>query len=237
MSTSTYLSHRLPPPTMNRSASDTEASRRRLAISSAATRQMRMGAHKDDLGVSKMSKRPALIHRHSPEATTLLALVHPHEPLDIPIPPTLKSNPKARAYSFETSPSGSGPGLPSSTRRKTPTSSPSQSSQKWYDYNEFGDVGYSRPRTGSNSSHTSSGPSTPTNSDSAYEQWLKQVATSSLIVTRHTITEDEGLGGDRPYGPCTPTLPSPPVIHATTFRSHPPPLSLPSSLVSTASAA
>ncbi|CAG7848436.1 SubName: Full=Uncharacterized protein {ECO:0000313/EMBL:CCA71235.1} [Serendipita indica DSM 11827] len=237
MSTSNYLSHRLSPLATRHSSSDTEASRRRLAISSTASRQAKMGVHKDDLGVSKTNTRPALIHRHSPEATTLLALVHPHEPLDIPIPPTLKSNPKARAYSFETSsPSGSGPGLSSPTRRKTPTSSPSQSSPKWYDYNEFGDVGYSRPRAESHSS-TGSGFSVPTKSDSAHEQWLQQVATSSLIVTRHTITQDDGLRGDRPYGPFTPTLPSPPIIHATTFRSHPPPLSLPSSVLSTTSAA
>jgi hypothetical protein len=85
------------------------------------------------------TKRPRFQRRPSPEAMRLLSLVHPHEPIKVPVPPSLQA--KGRRLSER-------------------AISQRQQQQAWYDYNEFGILvdGRSPPAKSAGSWHSASGP-------------------------------------------------------------------------------
>ncbi|KAG8795529.1 hypothetical protein FRC16_010050, partial [Serendipita sp. 398] len=91
------------------------------------------------------------VHAHNP----LLSLVRPHEPIEIPIPPSLRAKKGMRSRSFEGTtttlkPSSSFSSSPSPSSYGSGSSSGSSGSSSfggrrvasaWYDYDEFGDAG------------------------------------------------------------------------------------------------
>lgn len=124
-------------------------------------------------------KRPRLQRRHSPEATYLLSLVHQHEPIRVPVPPSLQA--KGRRLSD-----------------RTPSSTGSGSRSAWYDYNEFGllEDGAGSPSTKNN--HNTGRSSPPMSSSRSSVSALRKDPPSVL-----------GDAYSKPYGaPGTPPRPT-----------------------------
>jgi len=155
---------------------------------------------------STTPKRPQLRHRHTPEVTHLLSLVHAHEPIEVPVPPSLQA--KGRILS---------------ERSVSQTQIPRRA---WYDYNEFGTLEEKRS-SASQDRRSSSTDSRRSNS------------VASVLAPHHTF-EPAALIGDAgvhqafhwtsstPYG----DLPSQPLLIPQQINNMPPPLSLPSPVVS-----
>ncbi|KAG8815822.1 hypothetical protein FRC18_001311 [Serendipita sp. 400] len=131
------------------------------------------------------------VHAHNP----LLSLVRPHEPIEIPIPPSLRAKKGMRSSSFEgtttlkpssfssssssASPSSYGSGSSGSSGSSSSSFGGRRAASAWYDYDEFGDAG------------------------------SKAVAVSLSNLSLHELPV--------PAGPCpVPRLPPSPLLHPTT---------------------